>query len=118
VDDVALPGLAPAMMVDAAPAGTALAWPAVDGATGYDVIRGSLQALRETHGDYSATPVTCLADDGSPTSVDDIEPVPAGGAYYLVRAANCGGAGSFDIPGVVAPGQRDLGLAGAPGACP
>jgi hypothetical protein len=83
-----------------------LSWdPAPSGST-YDVVKGDLDELRSTGGDFNASQLGCLLDDGFDTKATDAEPPPSGATfYYLVRVADCAGrTGSFDSNG---PGQRE-----------
>ena len=88
-------------------------------ATGYDVVRGGLTALRAGTGDFSIAVDQCLLDDGAVTSlsVPDL-PADGDGLFFLVRPVNCGGEGTYDsgAPSQVAP--RDAGVEGSAGACP
>src|SRR5262249_48209645 len=72
-------------------------WSIAASATGYDLVRGSLAALRATHGDFSQATTDCLENDLTGTSREDATTPDAGdGFWYLVRAANCGGSSTFD----------------------
>jgi hypothetical protein len=98
---------------------TRLAWTAVSGATGYDVVRGSLLALASTHGDFSAATTACLADDVATTMIDEIEAPAAGqGFWYALRAVSCGGSASYDSGSPSQVGSRDAGIAASGQACP
>jgi uncharacterized membrane protein len=101
-------------------AGTAqLVWSAVDGATGYDIARGSLARLRSSHGDFEATATDCLDNDLTNTSRDDADPPPfREGFWYLVRAVNCAGSATFDSGAPSQVGTRDAGIEASPSACP
>ena len=45
-------------------------------------------------------------------------PAMGSGFWYLVRAVNCGGAGTYDSGSSGQVGSRDPGLAASPFACP
>jgi len=71
---------------------TALSWTAIEGAV-YDVATATLAELL-ANGTDSAT---CLADNLTSPGYVDVRPgpVPDGGLYYLIRAQNACGAGSY-----------------------
>jgi hypothetical protein len=96
-----------------------LSWQSVPGATGYDVVKGGLDPLRVSQGDFAASTGACLGDDILASTIQDPEVPPAsGGLWYLVRAVNaCGGDGSYDEGGSQ-PADRDPGIAASPNACP
>jgi len=88
----------------------ALTWDPIPNAY-YDVVQGSLEALVASEGDYGAAVENCLADnllselffwDGSP-EVGRI-------AFFLVRAVNCGGNGSYNVDLEAQDGLRDEGI--------
>ncbi len=94
-----------------------VSWDPVPGADAYDLLRGDLDVLRDSGGDFSAAVSECLADDLPETSFTEQDD-PEGNAFYLVRAQNCRGAGTWDSGG---PGQhdpRDAEIAASPNACP
>ncbi len=96
-----------------------ITWTAVLDAQVYDVVRGFMSVLFSSGGDFTSAFDTCVANDTASTAfVDGALPAAGEGFWYLVRPANCGGAGSFDgtSPGQVAP--RDAEIGAAPGACP
>jgi hypothetical protein len=90
-----------------------------------DVLRGDLDALRASGGDFQGTVIACDANDRDfdYTRVAD-EPAPGSGFYYLAREAGptyvCGrswGTGSpAELPG--AGGDRDADLVLDPNTCP
>ena len=95
-----------------------LAWSGVADATAYDVVTGSVAELRAASGDYAVQTVGCAADDLTATGLSWVGTPAVGEAeWVLVRPINCGGAGSFDAVGGVAP-SRDAGLNAATGGCP
>ncbi|MBP7147875.1 MAG: M28 family peptidase [Acidobacteria bacterium] len=84
-------------------------WPAVAGAHGYDVAGGLVSQLLSAGGFAAAG---CLADDATATAWDDARPGPdaADAFYYLVRAENPFGPGTY--------GAGSDGVARPIGACP
>lgn len=96
----------------------ALNWTAVDGATAYDVLRGDLGALQTGLGDFAAAISECLASATAGSAMNhEVEPEMGAAWFYLVRASNCAGPGSYDAgSSPVAP--RDGSIAEAAEACP
>src|SRR5262249_52785580 len=74
-------------------------------ATTYDIVNGLLGDLR-TSGSFSAA--TCLAGNVADTPYDDATspPPPGSGRYYLIRAQNACGAGTYGNSSLV-PDPRD-----------
>ena len=94
---------------------TTLAWQATPGATSYDVVKGSLDPLAASEGDFTSSIDACLANDAAATSVHEIDVPPAGEAFfYLVRPAP-GGTYDETCPGALPP--RDASIAASPLAC-
>ncbi len=119
-DNVAVPAGFVALAVDAAPGEARLAWDSAPGATGYDAVRGLLSILAATAGSFADATESCLADDLAATSLeDDALPVEGDAFWYLVRAVDCGGPGTYDSasPGRVA-GLRHPGIALSSERCP
>lgn len=97
------------------PDATTLAWQATPGATSYDVVKGSLDPLAASGGDFTSSIDTCFADDTAATSVPEVDLPPAGEAFfYLVRP---GPGGTYDetCPGTLP--SRDASIAASPLAC-
>lgn len=120
VDNAPLPSGRPAMHVSRTSYGAArLEWNAVVGATGYDIVRGSGQTLRSSAGDFGVATTSCLGDAASSTLLFDTGSVVAGdAAWYLVRAVNCGGKGTYDSSGGGQRGLRDAEIDASSGVCP
>jgi hypothetical protein len=96
-----------------------VSWSAVAAATGYDLVRGSLEALRSTGGDFTTATTDCLENDLTGTSRDDADtPPPSDGFWYLVRAASCGGSVTFDSGAASQVGSRDAEILASPSTCP
>jgi hypothetical protein len=116
-DQIATPGTVAALHLDKQPGATRLAWPPLTVATGYDVVRGDLTSLAISSGSFSAATQTCVANDLAASQVDDAgNPDPGYGFWYLLRAANCAGVGSYDETTQAA--VRDAGIAASGHACP
>jgi hypothetical protein len=91
-----------------------LSWTTLAGAQLYDVARGSLSALRTT-GSFTTSANNCLQNDRQPLTVSDAQQPAAGDSYwYVVRALNCTGDGSYN-DGTQAV-SRDAGI-NASGQC-
>lgn len=112
------PGDAPVLSLDEAGADTSLSWTTIQGATGDDVVRGSLSTLRITSGDYSAATTGCASNSNTSSSLTVSDTPPPGEAFwFLVRGANCGGHGSYDSGGTGQVGSRDGEIAASGSDC-
>jgi len=100
-------------------AGGVIRWSAAAGATSYDLVKGSLGTLAATRGDFGASVLSCLVNDGGATSAaDPAVPAVGKGFFYLVRSVGaCALTGSYDEGGSQSA-PRDPGIASAPLACP
>ena len=116
----AVPSTSPALTSSRPSPGTLrLSWTAVVGATSYDVVSGKLSTLRSSGGDYSQSTDRCLLNNQSLTTVDDTATPSAGDAFwYLARAANCGGVGSYDSGSLNQSAARDAQIEASGLACP
>ena len=120
VDNPAAPSGTSAVVLQNLGGGAArLNWSAVPTATKYDLVRGSLQGLKSSGGDFSVATTDCLGDDLLVTTADD-GTVPAAnqGLFYLIRAANCGASGSYNSGAPSQAGSRDAEIAASGHACP
>jgi len=89
-----------------------MAWSSVPLATGYDVVVGDLQLLRQT-GDFGGATTACLADDQAATAFAESDPIGPGELFwYLVRSVFADSVGSYGSP------LQDTGVDSAPAACP
>lgn len=115
VDNVPAPNLVRGLYVS----GGLISWDSVSTATHYDVVRGDVALLLNSAGDFAQSQVACVADNSPTTSITDLQSPATGAAtYYLSRAQNCGGAGSYDEPIGGQLGTRDSAIAASAGACP
>lgn len=97
---------------------TRLWWATSAGATSYDVVRGNLDQLRSTAGDFASPLVTqlCLGNNRVETHWVHTEAPAAGqGVWYLVRAQP---AGNYDSGAPSQSGSRDGEIAASGNACP
>jgi hypothetical protein len=67
-------------------------WDATAGATIYDVVRGSIEALPVGPGDADEV---CFSDLDSAVFVDSELPPPGSGFWYLTRGQSACGTGSY-----------------------
>jgi hypothetical protein len=90
-------------------------WDAAAAATGYDVIRGTLSALLS--GGFVSATDACLGPHIADTFDSDTH-IPAEGDvdWFLIRASNACGTGSYDDGSEVS--SRDPGVAASANACP
>ena len=80
-----------------------LSWNAQVGAIGYDIVRGDLEMLQTTSGNYILSTEECLANDHpTPRLTFDLEPASAEGWWFLLRPVGPSTVGSYDSNG---PGQ-------------
>jgi len=101
--------------------GAGMSWPAQPGATGYDVVRGDLNELVASGGNFflSSVTETCVAADTGATSFTDPTPVPPGdGFWYLTRAIDAGGTSTYDSGFGSQQDFRDDEIAGSGNDCP
>jgi hypothetical protein len=95
-----------------------VSWTALGNATGYDVVRGDLQTLRDSNGDFTAATQECLVEDHAMTLLDyTAEPGPGQGFWFLVRGVDAGGGLSYESFHPSQIGTRDDEIDSAPGAC-
>ena len=115
---VSAPGAVAGLVVSGSGPSSTLVWQPVASAR-YDVVRGSLAALRAAEGSFAAATAACEGNDLSATSQPVTATPPAGDAFwYLVRAVSCAGEGSYDSGAPSQAGSRDAGIAASAGACP
>jgi hypothetical protein len=97
----------------------ALSWTALTGAATYDVVQGVLSTLRNSEGSYQSATQSCSTNDNPGTSVTIAgTPSVGDGFWFLVRGANCGGAGTYDEGSASQTGSRDAGIASSGNGCP
>jgi len=92
--------------------------PQVEPGISYDVVRGDLNVLRATGGDFAQATVECLANDVALNSLDfGGNPGTGEGFWFLVRMVTPEGDGSYDAGGSQVD-SRDGEIDSAPGGCP
>jgi len=122
IDDVPIPPAVAILHVSRLDAVTAyLAWPPGGGGptTGFDVVRGDLQTLAQSGGDFTAATTFCVANDlGTNNTPDPAMPAPGSGFWYLVRATSCAAHGTYDSGAPSQSGSRDAEIAASGHGCP
>ncbi len=105
----------PSLRLARAGEGIVLSW----GAAGvsHDVVRGDLDALRGTGGDFTVAVEECLADDLEAPAFTWNGAPGSGSSFFLVRSLCLGAAATYEsgTAGQIAP--RAPGIAAAPAAC-
>ncbi len=97
---------------------TTVQWASTPGATAYDVVRGSVAQLRAA-GSFSSAVGACVGNDVAATSLADAHLPPAADAdWWLVRAVNSCGPGTYDESAPGQKGPRDAQIGASPNACP
>ena len=119
IDNFPAPYAIPRLVVTKTAEGwVSLTIPPAAGVTGYDVVRGWINDLVSTHGDFSST-TNCLGTNVPSVSILDAEfPGPEYGLWYLARAVNCAVRGSFDSGSSSQVGSRDAGILASGVSCP
>ncbi len=101
---------------------TALSWTSMAPGVHYDVVRGSVQTLHATGGNFAASTGACIANNRSQSSVGfTTSPAAGEGFWILVRGTSGGcsnGVTSYDTGAASQVGYRDAGIAASPSACP
>ncbi len=97
-------------------------WDAEENSTVYDTVKGDLDELINSGGDFSTTITDCLEnDDTDTTATDGSDPSSYGqGFYYLVRGGNSAGYGSdgsFGTGSASEEAGRDLECSADPQTC-
>jgi hypothetical protein len=114
----AVPGAFSSLRITGHPVST-LSWDAEPTSVFYDVVKGSLELLRASRGDFTASIQSCLADSGAQRQATDAEmPNANAGFFYVVRGVgNTMVGGTYDGGGNQV-GWRDTEIRDAGGACP
>lgn len=96
-----------------------LAWSALPGATGYDLVYGFLDSLRSSGGNFQLSTGACLANDFEGLALGLVgDPSIGQGFWFLVRGENCGGSGTYDTGAPQQVGLRDAEIAASGNGCP
>lgn len=93
-------------------------WSSVPYGTSYDLIQGDLKVLKSTRGDFRQATTACLGSGLSTMPYHESGIPPLGGGYwFLLRARNCGGPGSFDTGAASQSLSRDSGILSSGKSC-
>ena len=94
-----------------------LSWSSTPAASGYDVIRGTMSVLKSVG--FSSAVDECVSDDGASTSISESH-VPLAGEvdWYLIRAVNACGLGTYEDGSPSTVGPRDAAITASPYDCP
>jgi parallel beta-helix repeat protein len=117
-----LPGLAAEPTLPGSPVLTVdygqIAWTGAPLATAYDVVRGDLNALRQSGGDFTAATRLCMADDTASLTLPYTGvPNPGEGYWFVVRPVTSTEIGTYDSDGPEQVDSRDSEIEAAPAAC-
>jgi hypothetical protein len=95
-------------------------WGSVVNADRYDVVKGDLQTLRSSGGNFTSSLSNCLENDSTNTqSNDTAEPTsPGEGFFYLVRAQNDCKYGTYNTGQPSQVGGRDSEIDSSSNKCP
>ena len=98
---------------------TEFEWLSALGAVRYDVVRGDLEALLATGGDFTAATDDCAAENSSAAAIDHTADVPlvGSGYWYVVRGVSATGNLTYDEPGTSQVGLRDAEINASPVSC-
>ncbi|HJQ98365.1 MAG TPA: hypothetical protein VJ826_08620, partial [Candidatus Polarisedimenticolaceae bacterium] len=90
-----------------------LNWFPPSDAVWYDVVAGPLNLLRSSQGNFNLATTLCAASRVSaPTAESSNQPPSGNGVWFLVRASNCRGRGTYGSA------ARDTGIAASRFTCP
>jgi hypothetical protein len=116
---IVAPTVAPSLTLGKEAASSRLDWTSSGSGMHYDVVRGSLNGLRSSFGNFTSATQACVADDlAAATVLDSSSPSPGAGSWYLVRAVNCAGTGTYDSGAATQQGSRDAEIAASTSTCP
>lgn len=114
----ASPAVTPELTLEQTAGETRISWSAPPLVPAYDVVRGDLESLRATGGDFSASTVECMENNDSDTvAVHPGTPPSGGGFWFLARAVSCD-PGTYDSGGPAQAESRDAAIAASAEACP
>ena len=90
-----------------------LGWSGSDSPGTYEIVRGDLQALRDTVGDLGVALDECMADNAGTSMPYEVDPAVGHGFWFLVRRATPSGDSSYDSGGLGQLRGRDESIAAA-----
>jgi N-acetylneuraminic acid mutarotase len=107
------------ILVESQAGAEVVSWAPLAGADLYDLVRGSLDQLNASGGDFTSSTQACLINDQPGTSyADTVEPAVGSGFFYLVRGLTCGGVGTYDSLNASQVGSRDAEIDASANHCP
>jgi hypothetical protein len=114
------PAGTPFLTVDRTGAQTELSWTAVAEAGWYDVAYGDVQVLRDSGGEFDFATGGCQVGKVAGTSHQFTggDPLPGAATWYVVRAVNCKGYGTYDSGAPSQVGSRDVEITASGLDCP
>jgi hypothetical protein len=95
-----------------------LEWCAIPDASSYDVVRGDLDVLRQSDGDFASATELCLGNDLPGLSIVEGSAPPAGGGFWYVVRPNGLTTPSYDSRFDSQAAPRDPGIDNSAAACP
>jgi hypothetical protein len=97
-----------------------LSWSSLLTAGWYDIVRGNLNVLRSSGGDFTTAMRQCVVSRHTGTSFLYTGPHPplGEGFWILVRGGNCRGHGTYESGSAHQSGLRDAEIAASGFACP
>jgi hypothetical protein len=88
-------------------------------ATSFDLVRGDLDALQASGGDFESATIECVADDATASAFTTSLNPPAGRAFYFIARSRDGSTEeTWDDGDAEQVRSRDPGLASAASSCP
>jgi len=106
------------LLADPLDTDTLLSWHPPVALPGYDLVRGNLDALHDSLGDFTVATDSCTSNDLVANSVLDADVPAAGhGYWYAIRGNQCAG-GSYDSIGEGLVGLRNDEINASPSSCP
>ena len=99
--------------------GQQMSWGGVGLADSYDLVKGRLEDLQSSHGNFTTAISECLENNDLDTiALDSAQPSLAHGYFYLVRAIAACKTGTYDSGDASQQGLRDAEISASPLACP
>lgn len=95
-----------------------LEWCAISDASSYDVVRGDLDLLRVSGGDFASATELCVANDLVGLSITETLAPPVEGGFWFVVRPNGVTIPTYDSRFASQVGSRDPGIDSSAAACP
>ncbi len=108
IDDIMLEGLPDTARITLTLDKDHLYWTSVAGAIAYDIVRGDIDILRNSGGDFTSATDLCLGDNLEDTQIDYTEiPTPGNGHWFLIRGVSTAGPMTYQALSGIQVGLRD-----------